>query len=95
MTNEKIESKDCWIYRSDRKSEMYLYLPEKDEFDSVPEPLMKAFGPPAFVMQLQLHPEKALAREDVNKVMDGLNAQGFYLQMPPKIESLLPPVEDD
>ena len=73
----------CWIYRSSKKEEMYLYLREKDQFKDIPEALLKRIGKLEFVMQLQLHPKRKLAREDVNKVMENLRTQGFHLQMPP------------
>ena len=76
----------CWIYRSPRKEEMYLYLRTEDDFSEIPSDLLKRFGAPAKVMQLTLTPERKLAREDVNKVMENLCLQGFHLQMPPKIE---------
>lgn len=85
----------CWIYRSGRRDETYLYLPEEDRFDEVPEVLMKAFGQPVFVMQLELSENRPLARVDVREVMDALADPGFFLQMPPKIESLLKPRKDD
>ena len=81
----------CWVYRSRRKDETYLYLPEKDQFDSVPEALLKAFGEPKFVMQLELHKHRPLARVDVAEVIKAMADPGFYLQMPPKVESLLKP----
>ena len=36
-------------------------------------------------MELNLHPARRLAREDVVKVMTNLDTQGFHLQMPPEI----------
>ncbi len=75
-----------WIYRSSRKDEMYLYLAVEDDFDAVPEPLMQRFGQPAFVMQLQLHEERPLARQDVKRVMASLHENGFHLQMPPELK---------
>ncbi|MET0104040.1 MAG: YcgL domain-containing protein [Sedimenticola sp.] len=76
----------CWIYRSNRKDEMYLYLAKEEAFDELPELLMKNFGTPTLVMELELHSDRPLAREDVVKVMAGLRKDGFYLQMPPKLE---------
>ncbi len=75
----------CWIYRSPRKEEMYLYLSEEDDFSRVPEALLSRFGTPLRVMQLTLTPKQKLAREDVDKVMENLRHQGFHLQMPPKL----------
>ncbi len=76
----------CWIYRSTRKNEMYLYLREEGDFEHVPEALMRLFGTPALVMELRLHPQRALAREDIGQVMKNLCHQGFHLQMPPTIK---------
>ncbi len=76
----------CWIYRSPRKDEMYLYLRTEDDFDVVPEALLSRFGAPVRVMELSLSPQRPLAREDVNRVMENLRTQGFHLQMPPKLQ---------
>jgi uncharacterized protein YcgL (UPF0745 family) len=75
----------CWIYRSPRKDEMYLYLRREDDFSSVPQALLSRFGTPAKVMELTLTPQRTLAREDVNRVMENLRSQGFHLQMPPRL----------
>ncbi|MCG8428406.1 MAG: YcgL domain-containing protein, partial [Chromatiales bacterium] len=76
----------CWIYRSSKKQEMYLYLAQKEGFSELPEALQKGFGRPELVMELALTPERSLAREDVSKVMAALREQGFFLQMPPKLD---------
>jgi len=77
------QSLNCWIYRSSRKNEMYLYLAKEDGFDDVPESLRTLFGEPSPVMELELSPERQLAREDVVQVMQNLRERGFHLQMPP------------
>jgi uncharacterized protein YcgL (UPF0745 family) len=76
----------CWIYRSPRKDEMYLYLRHEDDFSSVPQVLLSRFGTPAKVMELTLTPQRTLAREDINQVMENLRSQGFHLQMPPRLQ---------
>ena len=76
----------CWVYRSRRKQEMYLYLAAEDDFDRVPGALLERFGEPILVIELELSPERQLAREDVNRVMANLDDQGFHLQMPPKLQ---------
>lgn len=82
MSNEELET-PCWIYKSLRKDEMYLYLGTEEGFDVVPEALMDRFGEYAFVIELDLSPERPLAREDVNKVISNIKDQGYHLQMPP------------
>ncbi|BAO45474.1 YcgL domain-containing protein [Thiolapillus brandeum] len=79
-------STPCWIYRSPKKDEMYLYLAKEDGFDAVPELLMARFGtPPLLVMELELHDERRLARADVTQVLAKLAEDGYYLQMPPEL----------
>ena len=74
----------CWVYRSPRKQEMYLYLAGEDAFDRVPDTLLESFGDPILVIELELNPERKLAREDVNTVMSNLDERGFHVQMPPQ-----------
>lgn len=76
----------CWIFKSARKEEMYLYLAEEDGYGDLPEMLRRHFGKALFVMQLDLRPDRPLARADVAVVMNALEEQGYYLQMPPKLE---------
>lgn len=76
----------CWVYRSPRKQEMYLYLAAEDQFDTIPDALLQRFGEPVLVISLELSPERQLAREDVNTVMTNLREQGFHLQMPPQLK---------
>jgi len=75
----------CYIYKSLKKDELYLYLNKKDDFSDIPEALFKSLGRLEFVMSLQLTPERKLAREDINKVIDSINNKGFFVQMPPTI----------
>ncbi|MEW8027703.1 MAG: YcgL domain-containing protein [Candidatus Thiodiazotropha sp.] len=76
----------CWIYRSPRKDEMYLYIARQDDFSCVPEALLQRFGKPVQVMEITLTEQRKLAREDVALVMANLNSQGFHLQLPPKLD---------
>jgi len=80
------------IFKSAKKDEMYLYVMKRDRFQRVPDPLLAQFGEPEHVMDLLLTSEKTLARVDVKKVMDELTHKGFYLQMPPPKESMLPTI---
>jgi len=77
--------KSCKVYRSDKKTETYLYLADDMEFDDLPAELLKRFGEPAFVLHLELSADRKLARVEVKKVLESLAEQGFYLQLPPKL----------
>lgn len=73
----------CFIYKSLKKDALYLYLDKKDDFSAIPDALFKSLGSLQFVMELQLSPERKLAREDVNKVIASIEGKGFFIQMPP------------
>ena len=68
---------------------MYLYVPKKDNFEDVPEPLMQMFGRPVLVTILALDKHERLGMVDKQKLIDELSEKGFYLQVPPKEENLL------
>ena len=44
---------------------------------------------PIFVMELNLSPDKPLAREDVIKVIKNLESLGYHVQMPPQTNNLM------
>jgi uncharacterized protein YcgL (UPF0745 family) len=80
MSEETMES---FVYKSRKKQELYLFVRKEGDFSRVPAPLLQSFGPPEFVMRLELAPERRLARSDVEEVIQKLTSDGFYLQMPP------------
>ncbi|ARF50498.1 MULTISPECIES: YcgL domain-containing protein [Pantoea] len=79
----------CVIYRSPVRDQTYLYVEKKDDFSRVPDALLKGFGKPQLAMVINLAQRDKLANADINKVKQGLSEQGYYLQIPPPIESLL------
>ncbi|MFW1754853.1 YcgL domain-containing protein [Acinetobacter wanghuae] len=81
------------IYKSSKKDEMYLYVArpqtesEADTFEPLsvlPEAVQTAFGRATFVMHLELSESRKLARVNVLHVMDSIETNGFFLQMPPE-----------
>jgi uncharacterized protein YcgL (UPF0745 family) len=77
------------IYRSSKRDQTYLYIEKRDDFSRVPEALMKSFGQPQFSMAINLAGRQKLASADIVKVREALAEQGYYLQLPPPVESLL------
>ena len=74
---------NCSIFRSARKDYTYLYLPQGAVFEDLPEALQATFGQAEFVIEIELSPDRELASEDVNEVMQNLRGKGFHLQLPP------------
>ncbi len=79
----------CTIYKSPKEDEMYLYVDKQEDLKRVPEALLARFGTPKQVTMLVLTPEKKLARVDVSKVLEAIQSQGFFLQMPPPKEGYM------
>lgn len=79
----------CVVYKSPKRDLLYLFLREKDVFDDVPGELLRGFGTPEFVMELELTPERTMAQADPVEVLAKLEEQGFYIQMPPKDPALV------
>ena len=71
------------IYRSPKEEGMYLYVKKADGLTRVPEALLQRFGKPQQAMVLVLTADKKLARASAEKVIESLENQGYYLQMPP------------
>ncbi|AZQ10726.1 MULTISPECIES: YcgL domain-containing protein [Shewanella] len=79
----------CAVYKSSRKEETFLFVPKREDFSQVPEPLMQMFGQPKLVMLLPLDKKDKLGIADISKVRAELEQKGYYLQIPPPKENLL------
>ena len=62
----------CTVIRSSLKDFTYIYLSEETQFEDLPNSLQQVFGEPEFVMTLELTPDRKLAYEDTEKVMQNL-----------------------
>ena len=74
---------ECWVYKSQRKPDHYLYVERQNDFTRVPAALQQLLGPLEAVMSLSLTPDRRLANADVGTVIAALRAAGYYLQLPP------------
>lgn len=72
----------CFIYRCSRKPDMYIYLLEEDDFSKVPKAIYNSLGIIEFAMELELSPDKKLARTNAEEVIQSLEENSFYLQLP-------------
>lgn len=74
----------CFVYKSIKKADSYIYINQKDNFESIPEQLLVLFGKPEFTLEFELTQDRSLAVADAVQVMKSIDEQGYYLQMPPK-----------
>ncbi len=82
---------NCLVYRSSKKQETYLFLPVGGVYEDLPEDLRAMFGDPALVMKLDLDADSRLAQAEAPRVIEALETEGYFLQLPPDtpVEELL------
>ena len=73
---------NCSVYKSLKKVDYYLYVDQYENFDRVPESLLKMLGKLDFVMTLDLDKRKKLSQADPQEVKQLIIEQGYFLQMP-------------
>jgi len=83
----------CFVYKSLRRAETFVYLSERDAFSRLPVELASALGTLQFVLELELTPGRKLARDDVDVVRANLSRHGVHVQFPPSAV-LVPDVAD-
>ena len=76
------------ILKGNKKEEMYLYVDQKEGLRPVPDDLLSTFGQTESVMILPLTQDKKLARVEAADVLEAIEQQGYFLQMPPPPEAL-------
>jgi hypothetical protein len=83
MSMSAPEQRFVRVYRSSRRQEMYLYVDAGTDLERVPEALLERFGRPVEALSLMLAADRPLARADAARVLECIEEEGFYLQMPP------------
>ncbi len=72
----------CFVYKSDKHFDMYLYIATQDDFSQIPDALLERFGTPFFVLDFDINQRQQLGRESLATVKHNLTTQGFHLQLP-------------
>jgi uncharacterized protein len=73
----------CHVYKSLKRADTYVYLCQRDDFEPLPTALRERLGELRWVMALDLHPERRLARVEAASVLRDLHGRGYHLQLPP------------
>lgn len=77
------QSLHCCVYKSLRKQKTFLFVSKENDFSRVPEPLLKALGEVEKLLELELTPERQMARGKASHIINDLLEKGFHLQLPP------------
>ncbi|HIQ15488.1 MAG TPA: YcgL domain-containing protein [Leucothrix sp.] len=80
---------NCFVYRSNNKPGLYLYLKEKDNFNEVPESLIRLLGETKFSFEFDLGKNRKLVRAEAKEVLRIMKENGYFLQMPPPKSDIL------
>lgn len=75
----------CTIFKSNREQELYVYVPQEQGVENIPEALLERMGQLSEVMTINISPDRKLARAEATKVLGEIDENGFYLQLPPDI----------
>lgn len=73
----------CYVYKSRRRAETYLFLAQRDDFARLPEELRGMLGEVDFAFDFDLTPGRKLARGDGDAVRAQLADRGYHIQFPP------------
>jgi uncharacterized protein YcgL (UPF0745 family) len=77
------KSHRIYIYRSNRQPGTYLYLPEKDDFELLPESLCILLGQLDFSFEFDLTTNHRLMQADAETVLKSIYDKGYFLQLSP------------
>lgn len=71
------------VFRSARREGMYLIVDRARGLADVPEALLTRFGRAEPSLVFKLDAERPMAQAEAPAVLEAIERQGFYLQMPP------------
>ncbi|MCO6554297.1 MAG: YcgL domain-containing protein [Gilliamella sp.] len=71
----------CYIYRSTKKENCYLYMEHENDFSTIPKKVMSIFGSPVFVMKVLLDGKRKFVVGTATEIEEKIKTDGFFLQM--------------
>ena len=84
-------------YKSPKKDQLFLFVPQSDGLTKLPKELLVMFGEPKHVIDFDLSLERKMPRGDADTILAALHSKGYFMQMPPneieKAGNMAPPPE--
>ena len=71
------------VFKTSGRPDTFLFLPKDLDPEDWPEGLAAIFSAPQKVLSLMLTPDQPLAVQNATDVMESLQTQGYFFQMPP------------
>ena len=79
----ELDALDVDVYKTTRRPETFLFVPAGLAFNEWPDGLADVFHPAEHVMTLTLTPERPLAAQPADLVMNEIAKRGYFMQLPP------------
>ena len=79
----ELDTLDVDVYKTTCRPETFLFLPAGLAFNEWPDGLADVFHPAEHVMTLTLTPERPLAAQAANLVINEIAKRGYFVQLPP------------
>ncbi len=77
-----------FVYHSLKKNGYYLYVPEENNFNKVPDNLLQALGELEPALTFELTRDRKLATENPETVLQNLQQAGYHLQITDPLATL-------
>ena len=78
----ELDTLDVDVYKTTRRPEIFLFVPAGLAFNEWPDGLTDVFHPAEHVMTLTLTPERPLAAQPADLVMNEIAKRGYFMQLP-------------
>lgn len=75
--------KICEVFKSLKKTDTYLIVEKQEGMERVPQALRDLLGELQSAMVMVVDVNKKLARTNGQQVLESIEKQGYYLQLPP------------
>jgi uncharacterized protein len=76
----------CTVYRAQRRLDTYLYVHADTGLARVPADLRAQLGALDMALEIELTPDRRLARIDARDVMRVIEQDGYFLQLPRTVD---------
>lgn len=73
----------CDAYRSPNKADLYLFVEAGKDVSTLPDTIHTLFEKLELFYTFDLSPGKKMQRENADRVIENIQAQGYHIQMPP------------
>ena len=78
----------CDVYKGTKREGLYIYVNRVEGLGRVPDELLAKFGEASVALSFELTSRPALAKEDPKKVIEAIETNGYFLQLPPHETSI-------